>query len=329
MKQSSAKVWVIFGKAQREWFLSLGRDNTRQFTFNYDGTAIRGMFEYDDSKRIERIYIFCHHPKVLYYSHSKALEMEPALNLAAALVNTMVRLDYLKSSFPSTPIPGQQLLAASGQLSLVSTRGVEPPLEGQELASQSADQAKSYSFTTLSQKRALVESIAATHDEQSGVPGQSFNSLPNILQAWLRLQQIDNLEKALEWSSNVGSGAMSLVEALFATISSDLNADVVRGLLSLGSLAKRDRSKYAALYRKPDISKGDPTDMLVSCKDCGTKRLDLYPTYLLDGRYIVRMLKCFGCERRPEGTQRQKMLFPVDETVPVIRYKVMMQMLDD
>ena len=69
--------------------------------------------------------------------------------------------------------------------------------------------------------------------------------------------------------------------------------------------------------------------MLVKCKDCGTMRLDLYPMYLLDGRYVVRMLKCLGCEKTSEGLLRQKMLFPVDEKVPTILYKVMMQMLGD
>jgi hypothetical protein len=110
-----------------------------------------------------------------------------------------------------------------------------------------------------------------------------------------------------------------LAAAIHLKLSLDLDTATYKAGQASRHAATRKESKFAAVFRTPDASKGDPLSLQVHCNKCGTVRTDFFPIFMHDGRYIVRRLACEGCPRNTSkaeaGRTSVKILWPVDSAM--------------
>jgi hypothetical protein len=287
MERSKAKVWTIFGKPNREWYLgSRQRLDYYEFVPPDGNTTTKFTLEYGIDNKLRRVAFFCDHPQYIYHPQDllKGLIMDQALNLTTALAGITVKTQYLDRFYQSI-------------LKRFSTR---------KRRSRRYDRGEM-----------IVASSRCLEQQQLSSRPLTFDGLDLTLRDWLQAQGVENAKDAAEWSAKQGAEKLTIVEAVHSVLLTENDEQLAgssepvpehenfseteelehRSLSELSQIkrpgyeARRERldvSKFRSMYRFADEAKGDSATMEVKCEKCGEVQTDDIPTYDHTGAYIVR-----------------------------------------
>lgn len=263
MHTSTAKVWVVFGKANKERYLrSAGSKSVKTVDFSQRDPSLKTpvALEFNESRQICRIVIFCQHPETLFYASDSCDTgrlMDQGMNLAAALTDYTVRPQYYADFFDNIrrgqrghfDSPGFPVVYARTH----APRGVAPRIEPPPRETSAS----------------LVRRINELMDEETPDRTVSYHEIGPELTEWLKSQQVVGEAAAEDWRKNSAKGNLSLVAQIhaFAAATQDYAA-------TKHTAAKDEKSKFACMYRRSDQIRGDPATVDVYCGTCGHEKTD-------------------------------------------------------
>jgi hypothetical protein len=334
MNDSQAKVWVIFGKDNKTWYTDpkTAGNIIELFEFTPDGSSVSTpiALELDERRQVKRVVIFCFHPEAIFYPNDplKGKSMEQALDLAAALTDMAVEDGYLCQLFATMLKRYENKGNATGEgkkKGSAKPKDVQTRIDGQKVK-DSQETATRGQLLRLATDLLELELENADSDDSSSQPLTYRDIGPELCQ-WLISENVGGEAEADVWRRSFAHGNLTLAAAIQIKLSLDLDTATYKEGQASRHAATRKESKFAAMYRTPDASKGDPLSLQVHCNTCGTVRTDFFPIFMHDGRYIVRRLACEGCPRSTSkseaGRISKKILWPVDSAMPRVGEKQM------
>ena len=307
MNDSRAKVWVIFGSRNKAWYRSM-EHRWEETAVEIPDSDVRtsAHLEYDENDSIRRVVIFCQHPESIFYPNQrqprKGLEMDAALNLAAALTQLRIHTAYFERFYQGLISNRKDVQGQMGHLPVTGYDGEAIPLD-------------------------LVETVMedlAKEDPDSPIKYEQLNPR---LRKWLHDQNVVDQSAADKWRSQFQGNQQTLLTSLFTQCIADIDAvaDLPtdgQGKDDRAGYKKRLNNKYGVIQRAPDPARGDPLSLQVHCRKCKTVKTDYFPTFMIaDGAYRVRKLPCRVCPAK-KRENRYKDHYPV-ANIKRVTYRIM------